>query len=442
MDKDTVYLEETHGRIGQKMQLLLRTGQILMENGANTDRIVRTMKRVAAYMYIPEERLHIHITYTTIMANVSDGGHSITKFQKCYKHGVDMAIISAVSKLSVNALERDYSLEEYERQLDILFERDRFYKSLLVTVGAGFACGGFCKLFGCDWPAFFYTSICAMIGFYTRNQCKRMDINSYVGIFIATFVSTCLAFLTIFLPWSSTPWHPMIACALFIVPGIPLMNSVDDLLDDYIVSGMTRAMNALMMVGSMSFGIVFAIRLCQVEDFTTLSMEPHGSYFVYAIAAAIAAVGFSLIFNVPRRLLCVIALGGVISVCVRNFVNFELGQGQAIGSFAGAMVVSMIGIKAVHWFHTPNHVLTIPSVIPLIPGVLMYRMLFGVININELSGHSVMQAMQSGINAWMILLGIATGVAVPEIFARKYLNAAKREQLTAMLAARERRRKV
>ena len=27
--------------------------------------------------------------------------------------------------------------------------------------------------------------------------------------------------------WTSTPWHPLLACALFIVPGVPLINFVD-----------------------------------------------------------------------------------------------------------------------------------------------------------------------------------------------------------------------
>ena len=101
-------------------------------------------------------------------------------------------------------------------------------------------------------------------------------------------------------------------------------------------------------------------------------MIPHDPYYVYAIAAAIAAMGFSMIFNIQRRLLWVVAIGGIIAVCTRNFVNFELGFGPVIGSFMGSFVVSLIAVKAVHWFHVPNHVLTIPSVIPMIPGVLMY----------------------------------------------------------------------
>lgn len=434
-----ICFEDTYTQIGRKLELLLQTGQVLMENGANSRRIVRVMKRVAAYMDIPEEKLHIHVTYTTIMANVSDGDHSITKFQKCYKHGVDMTIISGLSKLSIRALKEDYTLEEYGRQLRGICEKGRSYTDFFVTIGAGLACGGFCKLLGGDWPAAFYTALCAIAGFWTRRQAGRFDISPYIGIFAAAFVATCLAFLTHRLP-SATPWHPMLACALFIVPGIPLINAVDDLLENHIVSGITRAVNALLMVVSMSFGIVSAIKLCGVQDFTALSLEPRGSYFTYAVAAAIASVGFSTIFNTPRRLLWVIALGGGISVCVRNYLIFELGVEPGIASFAGAMAVSLIALQAIHWFHTPNHVLTIPSVIPLIPGVLLYRMLFGIININDLDPAAALQALQSGVNACLTLLGIALGVAIPNSFAQKYLEMRKREHLQKILNARQSQR--
>ena len=33
---------------------------------------------------------------------------------------------------------------------------------------------------------------------------------------------------------SETPYHPLLACALFIVPGVPLINFVDDMIDNYI----------------------------------------------------------------------------------------------------------------------------------------------------------------------------------------------------------------
>ncbi|MDQ0203306.1 threonine/serine ThrE exporter family protein [Pectinatus haikarae] len=436
MDNNQVYIKDPYFEIGRKLLLILKTGQILMESAADTNRITRTMKRVAAFMGITAGTLHIHITYTTIMINISDGNHSITKFQKCIKHGINMTKISAVSKLSWKSIEKNYTLDQYETELNRIFTLKKQYTAIFIAIGAGLACGGFSKLFGGDWIAFFYTAVCASIGFLLRSYCNKLDINSYASIAISSFAAAILAYLTHFIPGSLTPWHPLLACALFIVPGIPLINSVDDLLDNYIVSGITRAVNTILMVGSMSFGIVLAIKLCQVEDFTILSTHPDSSYFVYGIAAAIASVGFSTIFNVPRRLLWVVALGGMISVCIRNFVNFDLDMGLAAGSFAGAVIVSILALKVVHHVHTPMHVITLPSVIPMIPGVFMYRLMFGLININAMDTISLIHVFQSGVIASLTILAIAVGVAIPNIFARRYLDSNKKEHCKKLLEKR------
>ena len=46
----------------RKLDLLLRTGKILVESAADTNRIVRNMNRVAAYLGLPEENLQIEET--------------------------------------------------------------------------------------------------------------------------------------------------------------------------------------------------------------------------------------------------------------------------------------------------------------------------------------------------------------------------------------------
>lgn len=430
----------------RKLDLLLRTGKLLVESAADTNRIVRNMNRVAAYLGLPEEKLHIDVSYTMLAVNLSDGSHSFSKFQKCEKHGINMTAISELSKLSWRAIEQDYSLDQYEQELDAIAHKKRNYVPYVVAIGAGFACGGFCKLFGCDWIAFLFASLCAFAGFRTRARCIEFGINVYMSIAIAAFVSTCLAFLTSFSGLSDTPYHPLLACALFIVPGVPLINFVDDMIDNYIQVGLVRATNTALMVGAMAFGIVIAMRLLVMEDvviekkFSELSMVPHDPYYIYAIAAAISAMGFSMIFNIQRRLLWVVAIGGMIAVCTRNFVNFELGMGPVIGSFAGSMLVSIIAVKAVHWFHVPNHVITIPSVIPMIPGVLMYRALFALINMHGVVGE-VTVAVSNGLNASLIIFCIALGVAVPNIFARRYIAKDRQRFLHGELKKRRERGK-
>ena len=430
----------------RKLHLLLKTGQMLVESLADTSRVMRNMKRVAAFLGIPEEKLHIHVSYTMLLVNISDEKHSFSKFQKCEKHSVNMQAITDISHLSWRAIREDYSLDKYEEELEKIGKKKRNYSPMATAIMAGFACGGFCKLFGCDWVAFLFAALCAAIGFRVRFHCIRFGINHYMSITIAAFVSTLLAYLTSKSGLSATPYHPLLACALYIVPGVPIINFVDDMISSYLVVGFTRFLNCTVVMVAMAFGIMLALHVLATEDltiadsFSELSMVPHDTYYVYAIAAAISSVGFSFIFNIPKKLLWFVALGGALAVCTRNFVNFELGYGPIFGSFAGAFLVSLIGIKAVHWFNVPTHAFTISMVIPMIPGVLIYRCLLALITMKGVVGE-VTNATYNGMSAALIILCISIGVAVPKIFIRRYLDQNRRLKLQKLLEERKERGK-
>lgn len=425
----------------KKIDLLLRTGKLLIESLADTSRVLRNMKRVAAFLGLEEERLNIYVNYNMLMVNYGD----YTKFCRCTGHGVNMWTLSAISHLSRRALTEEMTIDEYEHRLHAIATTRRQYSPWMVAVGGGFACGGFCIQFGCDWPAFFYASIAAILASRFRMFLGKKGCNEYVNIGIAALLATIMAWLTSFLSinptlsqavpaWmvSSTPWHPLLACALFIVPGVPLINFVSDMLEGYIQIGITRAVKVLMMVTAMAFGIAFAIQVCGIDNFVRdLSLTPHHEYWEFALAAAISAVGFSMIFNIPRRLLWAVAIGGIIAVCTRNFVNLGesngnvgLDMGLAVGSFVGSAVISLVATKVIKCLNAPHHCLSIPSVIPMIPGVLMYRALFALIDMHGVVGE-VTVAMHNGIVASLTILCIAIGVAIPNIFFRKLITPGK-----------------
>ena len=198
---DEHILQNPYAKIGYKLHLLLHTGQLLMESGADTNRIVRDMMRAAAFMGIPEDKIHLHIMYTTLMLNVSDDDHSYTSFRKCRHHGINMTIISAISKLSWRAMEEKYSLEAYEAELHRIenIEHHRHYSSFLSAISAGLACGGFCKLFDSDWIAFFLHHHLRRTGFRTppplqqsgnQSLCQHFDCCLYgnaAGVFHPIF---------------------------------------------------------------------------------------------------------------------------------------------------------------------------------------------------------------------------------------------------------------
>lgn len=464
MKKEGNQQVESRKLLRRKLDLLLRTGKILVESSADTSRIMRNMKRTAAYLGLNEEQLHIHITYNMLMVNLSDGTHSFSKFQRCDKHGIEMHAISDISKLSWSAIKEDYSLDRYEEELNKIATRKRSYTHWQVAIAAGFACGGFCIQFGCDWSAFFYASIAAALGFRLRVKLNEIGSNMYANIAVTAFVATILAWLlgtfassnfVASLPpllsnvlHTNTPWHPLMACTLFLVPGVPIINFVNDVLDNNIEVGIIRGINTILIVTAMAFGIVLAIRVCGIDNFVkTLSMTPHHDYWEYAVAAAISAMGFATIYNFPPKHLWILALGGIVAVCTRNYVNLGestnnigLDLGPVIGSLVGASLVSIIYIKVVHWVHLPHQCLSIPTVIPMVPGVLMYRCLFALLDMHGVVGE-LTKAMTNGMTASLIVLCVAIGVAIPNIFARKWIAPNRQRKLKRMIEERKQRGK-
>lgn len=446
----------------RKLDLLLRTGQILMESSADTSRVRRNMERTAAYLGLPKENLHMNVDYYMLQVNISDEYHSFSKMQRCDKHVINMLAIQEISKLSWRAIQKDYSLDKYEEELEKIANGKHYYKDWMIAIGAGLACGGFCIQFGCDWTAFFYASIAAILGNRLRMFLNHSGSNLYANFAIAAFVSTVLAWLSSFLStpavqaalpefirpflFTDTPWHPLLACALYIVPGVPLINAVNDLLDNHINTGLVRATNTFLIVIAMSFGIMLAIKCGSFDGFAkNLSTIPHHSFYVYAIAAAISAMGFATIYNIPYRLMPWIAVGGIICVCTRNFVfldpssgNIGLGLGIVVGSLCGSALISIINIKAVHLLHTPHQCITIPAVIPIVPGVLMYRALYGFMGMQGVVGE-VTHAMSFAINGSLVLICIALGVAIPNIFARKWIAPHRKAKLQRMIDERRQR---
>ena len=424
--------------IHRKMELLLDYGQLLMQNGANTNHIQRDMMRAASYMGIPPQFVHIHITYMTLMLNINDEKHSYTVFRKTPLHGVNMTILSTLSKLTWKAIENNYSLDEFEDHLKTIKAAPPKYPTPLLGLAAGLACGAFSILFGATWLAALVTVICAVIGFITRYICHHYQINFYFGIVAASFAATFTANLINTTFDSGSIVYAMVSCTLFLIPGVPLINAVDDMINNHIVSGMTRAMHTLLIVSSMSVGIAMALYFDHVSTFTHLNITPVVVTPIQAIAAAIGAVSFATIFNTPYRLLWIIAIGGTISVITRNILIVDFGFTIVGASFVASAIIGLLALKTYKLLRTAPLILSIPSVIPLIPGVLLYRFLFGLLTINSLTPDNLLFALRSGITGVFTIICIAIGVAIPHIIDRSYLD--RKKEISLHKALRERQK--
>ena len=435
-EHDLHILEEPFVEIRKKVKILLRMGCLLSENGANANQIVRDMRRAAAYMGIPADDLHIHIAYSNILINIHSPEDCFTSFRNVQYLGANMDIISSISVLTWTALRNEYTLDEFSQELEEIAKKDPPHSNATSAIFAGFACGAFPILFGGTIISAWITTFCALLGFIILLILKRFQINGYISIACAAAVSSGLAFLSGCIFDSADVIYAMIACTLFMVPGIPLINTVDDLLNNYILAGISRAVHTLLIVGSMTVGISFAQYFNHSYDFTHLSIVPDSISPVLLGAAVVGAAGYAVMFYTPIRLLPLIGIGGLIAILVKNTLILHLGFSVFGATFIAAAMVSLFSLKAARHVKTSSKVLAIPSAIPLVPGVFIYRFLYAMLHINSLTSTTLVEAIQSGVTAILIIISIGVGVAIPSILAGKILDARKEKKLESLLDKR------
>ena len=428
--------QDSNKMLNHKIKILLDIGQTLMENGADCARIVRDMRRAAVHLRIPADQIQSHVTYTTLMLCVSDGDRSFTQFRKCLKHGVNLAVLAAVSKLTWRILRGNTPLAPIERAINRIRERSLCYPDWGIALGAAVGSGGSCKLFGGSWLEALVATIAALMGFIAHRTSTRYAFNPYACAMITGFVATLGAWIIPAALGLPTMWYALVACTIFLMPGFPSINAASDLLNRFTTSGMTRAMDTMLIIGGMTFGIAFAILVAGVHNISDVHIQPTDTYLNQALAAILAAGGFSVMFNTPKKLLAIVAIEGIVTMLIRNVLMLEFGLPQSIGSFAAAAVVGIAALKVIHIVHTPNTLLIIPPVIPLIPCVLLYRLLFAVLHIQTISVEELLEALRFGVDGVTIILAVVVGVSIPNIFIQKRMEAQQQREIDAIIATR------
>lgn len=130
--------------------------------------------------------------------------------------------------------------------------------------------------------------------------------------------------------------------------------------------------------------------------------------------AAVPAIGFALVFNVPRSALVYCAAGGAIGRGLR-FLLITAGMPIELGTFVAAAVVSLLGVYIAQRMRAHPKVFTVAAMISMIPGVPFFTALLAVVEIQRhgFTSELLNTAVTSGLRAAFIVAALAVGLAIP-----------------------------
>ncbi len=243
--------------VSRLCRILLDTGALLMSSGANTSRIRTTIIRIAkVYGYNAE----LLITHRALMLTLfdEDNDYFFSRLKRTSPHGANFRIVSGISRMSWSIVNEVWTFQHIEKELVRLKEIPH-YPRLLVLLMVAVAGASFCRLFGGGAIEMLVAFVATLAGLFVRQETVKMNYNPYLCIFFASFCSSLISGLSIKLHIGEQPDLAFATSVLYLIPGIPLINSLSDLLEGNIMNGIVRGVNGLIISFAISLGLWAAI---------------------------------------------------------------------------------------------------------------------------------------------------------------------------------------
>jgi uncharacterized membrane protein YjjB (DUF3815 family) len=144
-------------------------------------------------------------------------------------------------------------------------------------------------------------------------------------------------------------------------------------------------------------------------------------FILDAFFAAIPAVGFAMLFNVPKSALKYCAFGGAIVYSLRE-IFIDLNLTIELATFLASMI---IGIIALYWSRknlVPRPIYTVPSIIPMIPGTYAFTAMISLVDMNShgVTTELIAIFIENGLKSISILGAISFGLAIPSLYFMRY----------------------
>lgn len=241
------------------LKLAAYAGRIVLENGGETYRVEETICRICSAFDIKEA--DSFVTPTGIMISVTDdSGHTASLIKRINSRTVNLEKISMVNDLSRQIMTKALTLDYVENEL-IKIDSTKHYSEYIQVLAAASAAGFFTLLFGGSVKDFFVVLIIGAFIKILSITLKKIEINQFFinitgGAMAALFALTCVS-----LNLADQVDKILIGSIMLLVPGLAITNAIRDTIEGDLVSGVSRAIEALFIAGAIAVGTGIVLKL-------------------------------------------------------------------------------------------------------------------------------------------------------------------------------------
>ena len=399
-----------------ELETVLYAGNLLLSSGAEIYRAEETMHRIADAMHIKD--MDAYVTNRGIFASGNVPGKGIeSRIMSVPDKELNIDKIEAVNELSREVCSNRMDLSYLKTSLQNIAnmgEQNIAERILSYFLGAG--------CFSYAIGTSFRDSLCAaiigsLVGFYMIWSKYRIKSRVLITI-TASVLTAVLSNLCVAIGLGSQLSFIIIGAMMDLVPGVAFVNSVREFSQNNFATGQTLLTSALLTCVSMASGVALVEQLVSGTIMTPSVIYdiPEISYAVMMIrslAAGLGTIAFALMFRVRKRHFVDCGVLGTITwlaymICIKIWNNEAIAV--FVSGFAAVLASRVLAVLR----RCPATVFLMTSLIPLLPGISLYRTIYYL-----LMGNAQI-SMHFGKLCFLTAFTIAVSIAVVQQIPRNW----------------------
>ena len=408
--------------IQRSLDLALRVGEMLLSNGAGAADVTATMSSVTQFLGL--RNVLVDVTFTTLTLSYDAGVEDpvITMRRQVTHRESDYADLTAVDHIVADLINEEITREQAAAQILQLSSSGHPTPRWAVTASWGVTATGVALLLGGDWVVLLLAAVSGAALEVLQRRLARLRLPFFYSQVAGGLLATTLAVGVAATPVPINPSLVVTASIVMLLAGLGFIGAFQDALTGFYLTANARILEVMFATvgiivgvsGGLGLGRWLGVDVLVDPDLSSdLSNLP-----AVIVGSAVTAAGFAFSAYSPARILAPIAIIGGLG----GGISFALVESQVHRAAAAGIAAFVIGFVS-YWVagrvRVPPLVIVVSSIVPLLPGLLIYTSLT-LLAAENFTGIVAM------ITAIAVALMLTAGVILGEYVAQPLQREARR----------------